>query len=445
VKILLVGLSHHSAPLELREQVAVSEPGPALQKLVACDEIAEAVLLSTCNRTEVVALTRAPEQARLRLRAFFRRDLAGEGADPSGSRLEAHLYEHADAEAMRHVMRVAASLDSMVLGEPQILGQAKEAWAAALECGACGPILGRLFQHAFGAAKRVRNETRIAERPVSMARVAVDLAKQIFESFEDKRAVLIGAGEMVEIALRSLRDEGLAAVSVVNRTPERAGQLAVRYGASAHGLDELPALLARADVVLSSIGGDGPVLTRAGVAAALRGRPQRPLFVIDLGVPRNAEPEIDELDNVYRYDVDDLGAVASENAELRQAERARAEAIVAEEQQRFDGWFTALRAVPTIQHLRARMEALRAGEVERALGRGQFAPEQREAVEALTRALVNKVLHAPVSRLRREAGREEGMATLEAARELFALDEPEDTEAGGEPSPEPSDDSGEGG
>jgi glutamyl-tRNA reductase len=264
-----------------------------------------------------------------------------------------------------------------------------------------------------------------------MARVAVDLAQQIFEGFADKRAVLIGAGEMAELALRSLRGEGLAAISVANRTAERAGQLAVRYGASAHGLDELPALLARADVVIASIGGERPVLTREGVAAALCTRPQRPLFVIDLGVPRNAEPGIDALEGVYRYDVDDLGAVASENAGLRQAERARAEAIVAEEQQRFDGWFAALRAVPTIQDLRTRAEALRAREVERALARGQFAPEQREAVEALTRSLVNKVLHAPVSRLRRDAGREEGMAYLEAARELFGLDDPGPGAAGG--------------
>lgn len=425
MKLVLYGVNHVSAPVELRERLSVADPRPLLEKLEASDDVDEAVLLSTCNRTEVVVATRSLPGARLVLQHFFTHELARQRGDTSLPELdlETHVYEHVDRDAMRHVLRVASSLDSMVLGEPQILGQAKDAYEAAVEVGACGPILSRLFQHAFATAKRVRNETAIAERPISVARVAVDLARQIFESLADKRVLLVGAGEMMELALQTLAGEGLGAVQVANRTPERAAQLALRFGASAHSLSELPALLAGADLVLCSIGGDQPLLTRRLVEDALRRRRDRPLFLIDLGVPRNVEPEVDALANVYLYDIDDLSAVASENAERRQSERARAEAIVGEEQQRFDGWFTALRAVPTIQHLRTRAEAMREGEVERALAKNLFDESQRDALEQLTRALMNKFLHAPVSRLRRESDAEAGMAYLEAARALFGLDD----------------------
>lgn len=422
MKLLLVGMNHRSAPLALRERLAVDDPAPLLRKLVASDEIDEAVLVSTCNRVELCVLTRDLESARLRVRSFFRRELAT-GDAPSESDLEGSLYEHTNHDAMRHLFRVASALDSMVVGEPQILGQTKDAYRAAVECGASGAILGRLFQHAFSTAKRVRSETRIAERPVSVARVAVGLAAQIFEDFAEKRALLVGAGEMIELSLRAMRDAGLEAVRVANRTAERAQQLAVQFGATAHGLDELPALLADADVVLTSIGGGAPWLTRELAEAALRSRRGRPIFVIDIGVPRNADPAIDALDDVYRYDIDDLAAVADENAEERRRDQARAEAIVDTEQQRFDGWFSALRAVPTIKHLRARVEAIRASELERALAKLPLDDATRDAVDALTRAIVNKILHAPLSRLRQEAEREEGMAHLETARLLFALDE----------------------
>jgi glutamyl-tRNA reductase len=440
VKLLLVGMNHRSAPLDLRERLAVEDPGPLVQKLVACEEIDEAVLLSTCNRVEVVALTRSPEAARLRLRSFFRREL---GADQPGlleRGLDEALYEYRDGEAMRHVMRVAAALDSMVVGEPQILGQTKDAYRAAVECGACGPILDRLYQRAFATAKRVRTDTRIAEGSLSVARVAVALARQIFEDMAGKRALLLGAGEMAELALGALRDAGVASLAVANRSAERAAQLAVAYGATAHGLDELPRLLAESDVVLTSIGGDRPILRVDTLEPALRVRRGRPIFVIDIGVPRNADPAIDRLDDVYRYDIDALAAVASGNAEERRREQARAEAIVSEEQQRFEGWFAALRAVPTIRDLRGRVEAIRAREHERAHPRLGLDDDAREAVEALSRALVNKILHAPLSRLRREAEREEGMAYLEVARLLFGLDDDAESagaEAEGSPDADP--------
>jgi len=419
VRVLLVGLSHRTAPLALREQLAVADPTPPLRKLVACDEIDEAVLLATCNRVEVIAIARHPEAARLRIRSFLRRELAPGDLGPE---VERCLYEHVDGDAMRHVLRVACSLDSMVLGEPQILGQTKEAYRQAAECGAAGPILARLFQQAFATAKRVRSETRIAERPVSIARVAVDLARRIFEDLADKRGLLIGAGEMIEAAVDALRGVGLASLAVANRTPERAAELAARCGATAHGLDELPRLLHDADLVLSCIAAPEPILTRELALAALGARGGLPVFVIDLGVPRNAAPELDRVDNVFLYDVDDLAAVAEENAQARQQERVRAEAIVDEQKQRFDGWLAALRAVPTIRHLRERAEAIRAAELERVAGRLSLSDADRESVEYLTRALVNKLLHAPLSQLRRAAEREDGVAVLEVARALFELD-----------------------
>ena len=427
MKMILLGMNHQSAPIEVRELLAVDEPGPLLQKLVSSDEIDEAVLFSTCNRVEVLVLTRSVESARHRLVSFFNRDLTRDDHSVEFE-LDDVTYEYRDNEAVSHVLRVVSALDSMVVGEPQILGQTKDAYRLAVECGACGPILGRLFQHAFSTAKRVKTETRIAERPVSVARVAVDLAKQIFERFDEKRALLIGAGEMGETALRTLKKHGLQSICIANRTPQRAAALAAQFGATAHGLDELETLLGEADMVITSMGGDDPILTLDLVKRAMRKRRNRPLFVIDIGVPRNADPAIDAIDNLYRYDIDDLGAVASKNAEERAREAERGMAIVVEEQQRFDGWFAALRAVPTIRHLRDRAEAIRSRELEKALGRLELGDKEQAAVDALTKAIVNKILHAPVSRLKREAEREEGMAYLETARVLFELDDELDSE-----------------
>jgi glutamyl-tRNA reductase len=438
VNILLVGMSHRSASVDVRELFAVQDAGPVLTKLVASEEIAEAVLVSTCNRVEIVALANEPEAARLRLRAFFLRELASGSSLPDGV-LEDVLYEHRGSAAMQHVMRVTSSLDSMVVGEPQILGQMKDAYRASVEAGACGPILSRLFQRAFAAAKRVRTETTVAERPISVARVAVDLARQIFESFGDKAALLLGAGEMIELALQALRGQGLGSVRVANRTAGHARELADRFDASAHGLDELPDLLALSDVVLTCIGGDRPLVTLDMVRAALHRR-ERPLFVIDIGVPRNVEATVNRLDNAYLYDLDDLSSLAEANAEERRRETLVAEAIVLEEQQRFDGWLAALEAVPTIRRLRSRAEMIRRDELDRSLGRLGLDEPQLAGVERLTRAIVNKLLHAPISRLRDAAERDDGLAHLEAARTLFALDDrdatADDTDGDAEDEPE---------
>lgn len=428
MKLLLIGMSHRTAPLELRERFAVDDPAPIVTKWTSEACIEEAVLLSTCNRVEAVVWTADPEAARLRLRSAFEREISTDGARPASEELDSALYTYHDAAAVRHLFRVACAIDSMVVGEPQILGQVKDSYRSAVDAGTCGPMLGRLYQRAFATAKRVRNETTISERPVSVARVAVDLARQIFETLEDKHALLVGAGEMIELALETLRREGLAAVRVANRTPARAAALAERFDASAHGLDEIPELLGRSDVVLSCIGGDTPIIEAKDVAAAIRGRRGRALFAIDIGVPRNVHPEVAELDGAYVYDLDDLQAVAESNAEERLREVEQAERIALEEQQRFEGWLGALAAVPTIRALRSRAESIRQGEIDRGLAGGDFGERERALVDSVTRAVVNKILHEPVSRLRSELDGAEGLAHLEAARALFALDEGDDPE-----------------
>lgn len=423
MRILLLGMNHESAPVEVREHFAPREVGPALRKLVSYDEIHEAVLVSTCNRVDLVVTTDRLDDARHRVMGFFHREL-GNGALPPGVRsVEDCVYEHLDRDAVCHVFRVASSLDSMVVGEPQILGQMKDAYREAVESRTCGPVLSRLFQRAFATAKRVKNETRIAHRPVSVARVAVDLARQIFEEFDDKSALLLGAGEMIELALKSLHHEGLQMVRVANRTVARAEELAQRFGATAHSLEELDALLPESDIVLTCIAADRPILTLDRVREALHARRSRPVFFIDIGVPRNIDPRVDEIDSAYLYDVDDLQNVADENIGERMRESQRGELIVEEEQQQFDGWLAALKAVPTIRHLRARADAIRKTELQRMHGRMGLDDEQREHVELLTRSIVNKLLHAPLAHLRSEADSESGIASLEAARLLFALDD----------------------
>jgi glutamyl-tRNA reductase len=422
MKVLLLGMNHRSAPVEVRERFAVAATGPLLRKLIDHPGIEEAVLLSTCNRVEVVVTTRNPDAAQHVLLEFFAHDLA-EGKLPSGLSLSDLTYLQHGRDAIEHVFRVASAIDSMVVGEPQILGQVKDAYRDAVDVGACGAILSRLYQRAFATAKRVKNETGIAKRPISVARVAVDLAKQIFESLESKSALLVGAGDMIEAALVALDDQGLGVRRIANRTPAHAEPLARQFGGTAHGLDELDSLLRQSDVVLSCVASDDPVLTREQVEASLVSRSARPLFLIDIGVPRNIDPAVHEIDNAYLYDLDDLQEVAAENADERRRESERAERIIFEEREHFDGWMVTLQAVPTIRDLRRRVEAIRRSELDRYAGRLGLDDEQSEAIERLTRGIVNKIMHSPISRLRDETDREVGLARLEEARSLFALDD----------------------
>jgi glutamyl-tRNA reductase len=424
MKVVLLGMNHRTAPVEIRERFAVSQPGPMLQKLIDRPEVEEAVLLSTCNRVEVVVTTANPDAAQHALFDFFLRDLAGDRL-PNGLALPELTYLRQGREAVEHVFRVASSIDSMVVGEPQILGQVKDAYRDATEAGACGAVLSRLYQRAFATAKRVKNETGIAQRPVSVARIAVDLARQIFERLDDKTALMIGAGDMIEAALAALGDHGLGTRRVANRTAAHAESLARQFSGTAHGLDELDALLAESDVVLSCVGGEEPILSRERVEASLSHRRGRPLFLIDIGVPRNIDPAVHEIDAAFLYDLDDLQEVAVANESERRRESERAERIISEEREHFDGWLVALQAVPTIRHLKSRAEAIRQAEIERFVGRLGLDESQLGSVEHLTRSIVNKLLHAPISRLRDQTDREAGLVRLEEARSLFALDDDE--------------------
>lgn len=421
-------MNHRTAPVEVRERFAVAEVETVLRKLVDRPEIGEAVMLSTCNRVEVMVTAENPDAAQHALFDFFVRDLAsGELQTEKGERLSPAqmremMYWREGREAIEHFFRVASAIDSMVIGEPQILGQVKDAYRSAVDAGVCGPVLSRLCQRAFATAKRVKNETGISQRPVSVARVAVDLAKQIFESLESKSALLLGAGEMIEAALVALDDHGLGRRRVVNRTQANAMALADRFGGTAHGLDELDALLPDTDMVLSCVGGDEPILTRARIEAALGRRRNRPLFLIDIGVPRNIDPDVHDLDSAYLYDLDDLQEVAAANEEQRHQESERAARIVDEERANFEGWLVALQAVPTIRDLRDRADTIRLTEVNRFAGRLRLDEGQLETLEQLTRSIVNKIMHAPISQLRDETDREAGLARLEEARSLFALD-----------------------
>lgn len=424
MKVLLLGMNHRSAPVEVRERFAVAQAGPLLRKLVDRPEIGEAVLLSTCNRVEVVVTTENSDAAQHVLLEFFARDLAA-GELPSGNSLAELTYLLEGRAAVEHVFRVTSAIDSMVVGEPQILGQVKDAYREATDAKACGAVLSRLYQRAFSTAKRVKNETRLSERPVSVARVAVNLAEQIFESLENKSALLIGAGDTIEAALIALDDHGLGVRRIANRTAAHAEALAERFGGTAHSLNELDALLPLSDVVLSCVAGDGPILTRARVEASLVRRTGRPLFLIDIGVPRNIDPAVHQIDSAYLYDLDDLQDLAAVNVEERHRELERAERIILEERELFAGWLVTLQAVPTIRDLRRHVEDIRQAELRRHMGRLGLDANQGEAVEKLTRGIVNKIMHTPISRLRDETNREVGLARLEEARLLFGLDDSE--------------------
>jgi glutamyl-tRNA reductase len=423
MKLVLVGLNHRTAPLEVRERFSPSSHRwiPLNEKLLGTSGIREAAILSTCNRTEVIGVSDEAEDGLDQLCDFLREEI-GPGA------LDArHLYRLEERDAAVHLLRVASSLDSMVLGEAQILGQVKEAYRAAVDARSCGPTLNRLFQRAFRAAKRVRTETGLGGSAVSVARVGLQLARELFESFEGKRVVLLGAGAMAESALDGLREAGVGSVVVVNRTLETAQRLATRFRGRPVRLDELQNELPGADVLLASVQVSEPLIVRATVERALAERHGRPLLVIDLGLPRNADPEIAELENLYLYDLDDLEEIA-ERGRARRREAVRAsERIILEEFEGFERWRATLGVVPTIQDLMAKAEALAREEVERTLaGLPEADPVIEAAVQRLAEGIVHKLLHRPVVGLRSAAADGTGIYYADAMRQLFALEEEEE-------------------
>jgi glutamyl-tRNA reductase len=421
--IIIVGLSHRTAPVAVRERLNFPQADlqPALARLAQLQGVHEAAIVSTCNRVEVVACI--DEDVRDLDVAIA--DFLGAERNVARQEFAHHLYVYAGREAVRHLFRVASSLDSMVVGEPQILGQVKEHYEEAALAGTSGSVLHRGFHRAFTVAKRVRSETGVAGKAVSVASVAVDMARTIFESFTDKTAMLIGAGTMSELAARHLKSQGIASIIVATRTFERAVDLAREFDGIAVPFDRIAEYLKLADVVVGSASASEYLVTPALVQEVLRARKQRPMFFVDMAVPRNFDPAINALANVYLYDIDDLGVAVAGNVDEREREAVRAEAIVEEEAERFWRWFGSLEVVPTIVAIREKVEAIRLRELEKALATlKDQAPRHRALLDTLTSSIVNKILHAPIASLKRQDERAESLDLIASARRLFDLEFP---------------------
>jgi glutamyl-tRNA reductase len=412
----LLGVNHKTAPVEVREQLAIPDKklADALRQLMGVTGVREAMILSTCNRVEVLAHT---ANGSADLRQFLREHF---GLEPSS--YEPHLYEYRERDAVRHVFRVAASLDSLVVGEPQILGQVKEAYAMARAAGTVQSYLDLLLTRAFAVAKRVRSETAVGSSSVSIASVAVELAEKIFGSLQGKQVCLVGAGKMSEIAARHLMARGAGPVFVANRTFERAQTLAERFGGSAIRFDELYDHCEQADIVITSTGAPVAIFKREHGERFMSRRRNRPMFFIDIAVPRDVDPEMNKLDGIFIYDIDDLQEAAASHAAERSKEAARAEQIIDDEVGRFHARVQTLHVVPAIISLQDYVETIRQAELDRVRGRlGNLTADQEQALEALTRGIVNKILHTPITRLKSAAAGPEVTTLTEAFKKIFNL------------------------
>ena len=413
--IRLLGVNHRTAPIELRERLAIAPEslGEATQALLGTPGVSEGMIVSTCNRVELVT---SYEHTAPDVMDFLRRYFAVD-ADV----LRPHLYEYEGTDAVRHLFRVASSLDSMVLGEPQILGQVKEAYTAARTVGAVQSGLERLLQTTFAVAKRVRTETQIGAASVSIASVAVDLAKKIFGSLEGKTVLLVGAGKMSELAARHLIQQGAHSILIANRTFDRAVLLAQTFSGRAVRFEDLHSIADQADILITSTGSVQPIFRREHAQQFLHRRRNRPMFYIDIAVPRDVAPEVNRLEGAFVYDIDDLQSVAASHMSERSSEAMQAEAIVQAEVERFANGQQTLSAVPAIVSLQQSMEELRQAELRRMQGKLQsLSPEQRSAVDALTRGLINKVLHQPLQAMK-AAARNGDLTVAEAVRQIFGL------------------------
>jgi glutamyl-tRNA reductase len=419
MRLSLVGLSHHTAPVEVRERLDFPEKNlpAALQKFRERPGVTEALLLSTCNRVEVLARLEDGVDALPLVTDFFTRErrMARETLSPC-------LYQYDQREAIRHVFRVASSLDSMVVGEPQILGQIKAAYATARAVGTVGGLLDEVLTHAFATAKKVRNETGIAASAVSVSYAAVELAKKIFGSLEGKTVFLIGAGKMTELAARHLRRSGAESIFVANRTYARAEELATELGGEAIRFDELLDYAVRADIVISSTGAPVYIIKKEHGKRFLRERKNRPMFFIDIAVPRDIDPALNKLDNLFVYDIDDLQQVVEANKKQRDHEAVAAEHMVEHEVDQLLVRLKQLEVGPTLAALQQRMHNLREEELARA-NLKNLSQEQQTAVEEMSRRLVNKILHGPLVELKRIPQQPNGLKMVEFARRMFQLKE----------------------
>jgi glutamyl-tRNA reductase len=416
--LFILGVNHRTAPVAVREQLAYGEAdvAPALQRLKRATGIGEAALLSTCNRVEVIGVTSDPQRAEDEVTRFLASDRAVEAAAFKDA-----LYHFSGRDAVRHLFRVGASLDSMVVGEPQILGQLKLAYAQAAEAATVGLVLHRAFHKAFQVAKRVRKATLIGHGSVSISSVAVSLAGQIFDSLSDKTAMLMGAGKMAELTARHLKALGIESLLITSRTFDRAVALARELGGTAVPFENYKPYLRIADILIGSLSVTKPMLARHDVEVIIRERKYRPMFMIDLGVPRNFDQRLNEIENIYLYDIDDLDAVAQKSLGEREREAEKAEEIILEEIDSFLKWLAELEIVPTIKDIRVSIERLRDLELTRHRAwLKTLGPAERERIEMLTRGLVNKLLHRVMAGLRHhDRSSPEAIHTAEIARRLL--------------------------
>jgi len=423
MSIILIGVNHKTAPVEIRERLAFSDAAcmDGLRRLVDGEVVREGLIVSTCNRVEILSATTAEqmESGAGRLAQF----LDAAASLPAGF-LNGHLYRHTDEEAVRHLFRVASSLDSMVVGEPQVLGQVRRAYSVAVEAGTAGRILNRLVHHTFRVAKRVRNETGIAANAVSISYMAVELGKKIFDSLKGCTVLLIGAGEMAELSARHLVNAGASRVLIANRTEETARQLAEEFGAVTVPFDQLDQRLAEADVVISSTGAPTYVLTEAQARRALGRRRNRPTCFIDISVPRNIDPAVGKVPNVFLFDIDDLESVITSNIREREREAERAELIVKSEVMQFQQSLRLMDVGPTIGAMREKFQEVARAEMARQRKRlGVLTKEQEAAIEALLVSTVNKISHPILNQIRRFYETSESDAPAPQLEDSFDLDE----------------------
>ncbi len=426
--ILLVGLSHRTAPLPVRERLSFPAESldPALRRFTHLPGVREGMILSTCNRTELLA--HAPGGGGSEGAEAVTRFLADERGFPAPE-LDRYCYRMQGRDAVHHLFRVAASLDSMVLGEAQILGQVKEAYRTAQAAGSIGEVLDPLLRRALGVAKKVRTQTGIARHPRSIGTAAVSLARSIFEDLAGRRVLVVGAGKMGEIAARALKERGAGSLVIVNRSAPRALELAQRLGGAAEPFERLEQVLEEVDIVISSTAAEEPVLRLAQVTRLMRARKGRPIFLIDIAVPRDIDPKVNTLEHVYLYDLDDLAGVVDAGREGRVAEARRAEEIVRRELESFEQWSVHRDLSPVIVEARSKMETLRAAEIDRHRGAlASLTPEQRHAVDEITAGLVNKILHPALRAVKRAARDPQSAARIRLFRETLGLDAPADPE-----------------
>ena len=419
MKLLITGVSHKTAPVAVRECLAFREEAlpSALENLKAREGVSEAVILSTCNRVEITVTTDDGADPQAIVDAF----LAEQKAIDAES-IEPHLYRHEGREAIHHLFRVAASLDSMVVGEPQILGQLKAAYAAAKNCGALCGWLDGLLGRTFSVAKRVRSETGIGQMAVSVSYAAVELARKIFGSLAGRTIMIVGAGKMSELAARHLRRSGASHVFVTNRTHERAVEMARLFQGTPVDYTRFVSMLPEVDIVITSSGAPHYILHKDEMQRVISARRNKPMFLIDIAVPRNIDPAVNQVDNIFLYDIDDLQEVVNANLRERMKEAENAEALVAEEVDRTMARLKVAEVTPTIVSLQEQLEQIRTGELEKVRRRfGPFSPEQEQALEMLTRGIINKVAHGPISELRNHAGHPEGAHVVAAIKKAFHL------------------------